>query len=228
MARRHIGRGSLFWSLHLPIFDGPAGNQSLADGDAAGLLARGDPQLAQDGRDVVIDGLGGDVQPRPDACIRQRPGEQRHDLELACGQAVGVLAGARPRAARDTSHAFGAKALSEALQVGLGAKPIEGLDRGQARRLVTVGQGARLLVGAAETLPCRRCRVWVPLASSSASSRAAVAPGSPRRARSRPSATSAMIRLMAATWALTSVREVSPASAQRPWYRRVSASHESM
>jgi hypothetical protein len=28
MARRHIGRGSLFWGLHLPILDGPARDQS--------------------------------------------------------------------------------------------------------------------------------------------------------------------------------------------------------
>ena len=66
------------------------------------------------------------------------------------------VARARAGAARDVTHALGAEALPQAVEVGPGAEPVEDLERRELRRRVTFGQGAGALVRAAEPLPRRR------------------------------------------------------------------------
>src|SRR5437763_16393026 len=55
-----------------------------------GLLARAHVELGQDRRDVVGNGLRGDVQARGDLGVGQPVREQLEDLDLARGQLPGV------------------------------------------------------------------------------------------------------------------------------------------
>src|SRR3954454_15683179 len=70
-----------------------------------GLAARPDPELGEDRRDVVLDGLARQEQPLRDVAIAQALGDQREDIELARGEVGGVLAGRTARAAREATRA---------------------------------------------------------------------------------------------------------------------------
>jgi hypothetical protein len=57
------------------------------------LAPRVDAELAEDRRDVVVDGLLGDDEPLRDLRVAKAFGQQRQNFELAVGQPGGVLDG---------------------------------------------------------------------------------------------------------------------------------------
>src|SRR3954462_9661904 len=69
-----------------------------------GLATRPDPELGEDRRDVVLDGLARQEQPLRDVAIAQALGDQREDIELARGEVGGVLAGRPARTARQSTR----------------------------------------------------------------------------------------------------------------------------
>jgi len=77
----------------------------LAGGLAGGRRARGDTDLGQHRRDVVVHRPLRDEQPRRDLPVRQALGEQGQDLLLAGRQPGRGRPRGRPRAARDRAHA---------------------------------------------------------------------------------------------------------------------------
>ena len=104
----------------------------------------------------MIHCLGGDIQARGDLGVGQVFRQQGEDVHLAGGEAEGVVACGGPRPARDVLPAGGAHALP---QVGGGWRRAEPIKDGERRRLcglVTIGEGAGVLVRATEPLPFHR------------------------------------------------------------------------
>src|SRR5829696_4891704 len=96
-------------------------------GPARQLMAVGELELAQDGRDVGLDGLRRDAQPQGDLLVEVAAGEQLQDLALARGERVEVGVGARRRrgAARGPRGAAG--------RAGEGVEDEPGQARGEDR-----------------------------------------------------------------------------------------------
>jgi Fic family protein len=78
-------RGSAVGGGGVVAFEDVVGEQP---GDE--LAAAGDAALGEDRLDVVVDGVAGDAHLGGDLLGRQPPGEERHHLRLALGEAVGL------------------------------------------------------------------------------------------------------------------------------------------
>src|SRR5581483_2974794 len=100
MGLRNAAVSALGWAARLP---------SVADAEAGRLrarfAARAGAELAQDRGDVVVDGALRDDEPLGDLGVPHAPGHEREHVELAGGQAGGVVARRRPRAAGHAAHA---------------------------------------------------------------------------------------------------------------------------
>src|SRR3954452_1012672 len=102
--------------------DGLSFDDAQAGGLGTGLAARGDPELAQDGGDVVGGRLLGHEEAARDLAVAQPLGHERYDLELARRQPGGVLARGGPRPAADVARAALAKRARDAAGGRVGAE----------------------------------------------------------------------------------------------------------
>ena len=89
--------------MPLPILTGV--REPELDRSRRRFAARPGTELAQDGRDVVVDRLGREEQALGDVAVAQAVRDQLEDLELAGGQQRRVLARRRPWAAREVGGA---------------------------------------------------------------------------------------------------------------------------
>src|SRR6478735_7172315 len=87
-------------------------NPPLREGQRDRIFARGDAQLPQYRRDVMLDRLARHEQARRDIGIAEVAGEHRQDLALARGQAAGMFTRARAPPAGPASGAELTKALA--------------------------------------------------------------------------------------------------------------------
>ena len=82
------------------------------EGDRDGFGARACVELGEDGGDVVFNRLRRDEEAVGDLIVAQPVGHQDKDFQLPVRQSRGILFRARPRAARDATHAGGAQSLA--------------------------------------------------------------------------------------------------------------------
>ena len=161
---------------------------------------------------MVVDGAHRSAQALGDLRVAQAGAQQRQHLALALGELVRVGLRRRAGAAWHAAHAVGTQPPAHQVGGGPGAQVVQQRQRGQARGLVALGQRERLLERRAErgprigcATPARRSHSasspanhgwrWAS-ASTSVSSSVWRAPDPPQRACSRPSATSAITRLV--------------------------------
>src|SRR6266508_1969107 len=134
----------------LPIL----GSKSEAISLRARLAARPNAQLAEDGRNVMIDRPLGEHQPLGDFGIAQSFGDESEHLLLARCEAAWILPRRRTRSPRQpTSPAFAQTACDERRRRPR-IQPLQFLQRAPQRLLlVRVRQCERSLVGAADLGP---------------------------------------------------------------------------
>src|SRR5882724_9341125 len=145
-AGRHRER-SLFCAGFLRFEQGG----SLRFGDSS--PARANAQLVENGRHVVIDGLGRDKQAGGDLAIGQAERERVEDLLLAGGEIEGMLAARGARPPRDCAHAQLGQSAAKAGRGRTRLQLVEGFQRRQhCLRVVALVAGQSRLVRAAKPL----------------------------------------------------------------------------
>src|SRR5689334_11463465 len=98
--RRDIGRATYLRKSGLPILAGEAEPSRFG----SRLAARPGPELAQDRRHVVVDGLPRHDQSLRDLAVAQALRHEREHLLLACRQPGRILPGRRPGPAREPAY----------------------------------------------------------------------------------------------------------------------------
>src|SRR5215469_18611335 len=79
----------------------------------SGLASRCDAEFREDGARMMVDRLGGQVQPSRYRRVREILGDERQDLELAHRQSGSIGAGRTVGAALEAPHAFGPELSAE-------------------------------------------------------------------------------------------------------------------
>ena len=129
-------RNYLGFAPALPVLE-----QREAAGDGDRLAARVRVELAEDCRDVVVDGAGREKQPLGDLCIAKPVGEETKDVELSGREPGDVRAGRAPRASRDVATASRRRRC--ATTDAAAAAPRESSAASDARRASSLATSAR-------------------------------------------------------------------------------------
>jgi len=152
-----IGRHTLFWAEVFPIL-GQSGEEMLS-GHCGGGLTTMYTQLGEHRRDMMIHGLGRQIQACGDLGIGQVFRQEAQDVQLASREAEGIAACRGAWSTRDLVPASRAHVLSQVGGSRLRAKPIKNGECRGLGSVVTIGEGPGLLVRAATLLPGNRRRV---------------------------------------------------------------------